>query len=165
MLILEIMAIVGNKIYEERRQREGDSIRPLVCRIVVGFFSVSALVGLVAHSSAQRDAMQAEYENGPAIKISVADLSARYYSNLVKAEEELAGQPLEVSGPVRSVSRTAENVPYVYLGEGDATVFANFPEERAHSLAALSKHEIVTVRCIIVGSLQKTPILGDCRLL
>jgi len=154
------------------------------CLGVLGIFAFLALIVAIApeptpEEIAQREAGRAAAEEveasqrqteatakiDSAYEISSRELAAAYDANEVRAQQELGGRELLVTGRIRGITLDFADDPVVQL-EGInqfLNVEADLNDKRA--AAMLDKGQEVKLLCGKVSEVISAPMLSDCELI
>jgi len=132
--------------------------------IIVAVVWIFVLTGM-SGNKATTDAI-AEVENAEAIKITAAQLSKEFETNIVKADATYKGKVVEVTGKVKLVSKERIGRITVEIGSNDNTIDCDFGSATQSDLAGIDVGQSVTIRGKVKGVDRKTDyvVLETCKL-
>lgn len=110
---------------------------------------------------------KAQAERDSALKITARQLFSAYESNEARAQKELGGRLLEVTGTIDRIDLDISDNPTLWLNTGEMFQSVNVGNSDSISEHAeeLDKGQKITLLCHDVSEIAGIPMLKDCTLL
>jgi uncharacterized protein YecT (DUF1311 family) len=154
---------------EDTEKKKSPVLIAALC--AVGVVILLAVIGSLSHSGAPTSETATTDQSSPpeevvTTKVSSQTLAAAYSANEVAAQKRYGNQTLDVTGVVEGIALDFTDSPVVRLNGVNPflSVQASFDKSASDQLSALSKGQVVTVRCTSITEVISAPMLSGCTL-